>query len=141
MELNTEEEHETNVQSEAVNNHDGVAIDKNKYEEQTMELDIEEVNTNNELSYTTSTAETPESNDNSSFETFMFHECKGRRFQFKKGSDIDNQATIAFINDFIMKNHNATWFYSDNETFTNDGTKEAINSYYMQKHFKNNFII
>ncbi|VVC35298.1 Hypothetical protein CINCED_3A003247, partial [Cinara cedri] len=47
MELNMEEENQTNVQSEVVNNHDGAAIDNNKIEEQTMEIDIDEEKSKN----------------------------------------------------------------------------------------------
>ncbi|VVC42948.1 Hypothetical protein CINCED_3A006774, partial [Cinara cedri] len=124
--LDIEEQNPIYIQPKVVNSCDSAAIDKNKIEEQSMEFDVEEKNENNVEPCSTSTAESPELDENSSSETTMFHECKGRRFQFKKGSDIDNQATIAFINDFIMTNRNATWLYSDNETFANDGTKEEI---------------
>ncbi|VVC38843.1 Methyl-CpG DNA binding,DNA-binding domain [Cinara cedri] len=81
--------------------------DKKKKQKQTKQLDIKEENQTKVQSVRNFVyypllqvlQKTPELDDICSFETFMFHECKGRRFQFKKGSDIDNQATIAFIND------------------------------------------
>ncbi|VVC41811.1 Methyl-CpG DNA binding,DNA-binding domain [Cinara cedri] len=125
--LDIEEQNPIDIQPKVVNSCDSAAIDNNKIEEKLWRLILLKKSPkmyNQTLSH--KYCKSPESDENSSSETTMFHECKGRRFQFKKGSDIDNQATIAFINDFIMKNHNATWFYSDNETFTNDGTKEEI---------------
>ncbi|VVC31133.1 Hypothetical protein CINCED_3A000179 [Cinara cedri] len=70
------------------------------------------------------TGETVESDKGSLSETNMRLDNNGRRFQFKKKSDEDNQTKPAFINDIINGKDITTQFYLDNKTVSNDGAKD-----------------
>ncbi|VVC46476.1 Hypothetical protein CINCED_3A003650, partial [Cinara cedri] len=96
VELDIEEQNPIDIQPKVLNNHESAAIDKNIIEERSMKLNIEEEKCS------TSTRKTTGKKNFRNTATSIFHHCNGRIFEFKRESNEENEATIAFINNIVM---------------------------------------